>query len=467
MFVLYSSNILGTYTTASLEALAYPHGHRERSRYAERLVAPSVQNLLKTDSAYRPKRAQAEMLYVYAQGFRKSPQCDVLPNQDHQVPDKGRLFAFYPIRFGRVLQIERIGSVYFIDYELGTYVDYGATTDCSIDQMRSILAGSGRKFPLPEYEIGDSKALEWPDEAADGPVETDTNPRHSGHFLDRIEVEDSNAIRSLTTFKSTVDREREAWESVIDHLASQECDLRGCLFYRVSRVLIPRAWPIRLIPRYRLREMNFSHRHVRHELVIPAGTLAVLPFETYRPEPPLPLQVSISATGEGIAGVEPSEFRFDTRYNKKDIILGTNRVLGDVMSRVVIKVSRDAPLYECLKTRLPPDPIRDTGPGMHPYPVNDVLPVLEFPLRLSLGTPIVLLAFLSLVAGLVLLSMSAADWMAINSLAVEAGMLSSSTPVPFTTVQPIHAALALIGKISGAALPTLVAFILFRRTKLT
>src|SRR6266496_3648154 len=106
MFYLFSSDSTPRYKTDILDVLCYPQGHIFRFRYQDQYISDELKQLV---SAPRLPRNKSGII-VYA---------------EHETKGTYREFCFYPVRQVTIERIFVKGSVYYVDFRLGAFLDYG------------------------------------------------------------------------------------------------------------------------------------------------------------------------------------------------------------------------------------------------------------------------------------------------------------------------------------------------------
>lgn len=313
MLYLFSSDATPRYKTNILDVLCYPEKHLFRFRYQEQYVSPDI-----TSSISGKSFSGESGFIIYAEITTKGPH---------------REFRFYPIRRIEIKRIFLEGSIYYVDFKLGKFVDYGSgeTAERKRDEYQRKIDGlSFRPLPLLQEDSSHKWGKTWyiPEsreiEYRDGLDETALT---QGYFC-------TTAKENIVDLSRRSDAQ--SWESVADILSrSSSMNLSVFYFvkgfYRVARNIVGKRSE-KLIACF---DDGWTTKYP-----IPMGKSAVLKLLTYRSEKSrdiFPQKLTINADKDVLAGISQREILIDSHYNEDRIELAFKRVFDSILSSISIE----------------------------------------------------------------------------------------------------------------------------------
>lgn len=126
-------------------------------RYFLEHVADGVQRLPDEDGSLQLPNSDRRALLVYAQGT------PVAPGQAGKL-DATKRFAFFPLRFATIVRIQKQGTVFYADLQLGSFPDlrdHNRNTTASLSKFRAFCEHQGQCYPLPAPPFDGGNALVW------------------------------------------------------------------------------------------------------------------------------------------------------------------------------------------------------------------------------------------------------------------------------------------------------------------
>ena|SRR5487761_118156 len=301
MIYFFSSNFYKLYEKDVLDACCYPEGHVMRLRYSEKFVPECVRNSPATWLGH-------EGLIIFA--------------DKEGTGESATDFAFYPIREAKIVNIQLLAGILFVDAMLGNFVNYGAEDD---------------KIKEKQWDQAIKQLPERPH--SPGSV-------NEGYFL--------YVLRDGGIAYSTEESgDQLAWRSVIERInrsALAEClTFRVLGFYRVRnrliagiekwseqathRVRLGKGWKRRLI-----RPLGFVSRLSASKIPpkvsatkcmyeMPMGKLVILKLLFYRSgKAPMNRILKISLSGHTFSSTSVDRIAVQYRYNHETVFLACNRV---------------------------------------------------------------------------------------------------------------------------------------------
>ena len=265
-----------------------------------------------------------------------------------------------------VLRIHRERSVYYVDVQLGGFVNYGEQRDRANEQLEKFqksLEGL-KNHPLPPLREdprvdGGQTGLTWTkDDEKPVPMRAGLRDTTQGYFFDLVvnqpgcwcplpDTGRKKGLRKVVTFPCEESGKGSAWESVIE-VVSQASSMKRCIFYRVAGFYsIGRRWywPLR-----KERMIKLANRGWNTKYPLPMGSIVNLRLVFYRSNRAEQWmldgkqKLTISAGGDGIAGLSRTEIPILSRYDEEQVEIACKRMLDSVLAP--INISHDAGVHD-------------------------------------------------------------------------------------------------------------------------
>ena len=315
MFYLFSSDSTSRYKTDILDVLCYPAGHIFRFRYQDHYVSEEVK---KRTTEKKPLKSEKGIV-VYA---------------EHQSKGAYRQFCFYPVRQVTIERVFVQGSIYYVDFRVGAFIDYGRGENKrkkQVEYQQQMKKLSYHPTPLLEEKDGRRWGKVW-DVASKTLVDYDESQtgkqlEHGYYFT--YETENS--------LGETLGTDPLAWESVVDVL-SHSPTMKSCLFFLTTGFFrVKRAWKI---GSYRETPIEGFDDGWNTKYPLPMGKTVVLKLLFYRPEDSpniYPQKLAINVDRDVLAGISQQEILVHSHYNEERVELAFKRVYDSVLSALSIE----------------------------------------------------------------------------------------------------------------------------------
>jgi hypothetical protein len=408
MFTLISSDATELFKKNIREILCQPIGYVAQLRYDKDYVSERILSNCSTEAGagdWLRELRDAEALIVYAQTPR----------------DLSQPFQFVPVRRGYVVAIRQIGTVIYIEVQLGGYPDLTGWVEGSQDEKDFVAWLAGKHHPLVAQKVKQETLR----------VEDDTSLEVEkvvgrGTFFDLDRPWKQSHVGSKRS-------EDERWQSVVDCLA-RLASMRVAIFFRVIGFYVACRRLTFHGPKTTSKVCKMESRFGVPSHLLPMGKPVDLRLVFYRPRHTTPQVIEADFIVEfdeaAFSKIPSNKISLRGRYDEVAVRLVTKRVFDSVAAPVVVRLSSKH------------------GPRQVPEPL--LMTAIVPPRWMMWG-----LIPLSLVAIPILVGISADD---IRNLASLFGL-----DCPHVAVCRDASATSWLAKLVGALLTGAVGFIAFRR----
>lgn len=387
MFYLFSSDSTPRYKRNILDTLCYPEGHIFRFRYQDKYVSDEITNWTipeipnqKFKGSTLSERIEEMMFQRLEERGRKG----VIVYAEHTGYPPNREFNFFPIREIEIIRIKVEGSIYYVDFKFGQFINYYRGLDherIKLESSRQQKAAEYKRdfqtqinatkyHPLPSLTEDTNKIKQGKMWNKDTNRIVDYDVRFSnttqGYFLHHIphsvpQQTQPPAIDYLTgqtldlSFTDEISPNL-AWESIID-LLSVSPSMDHCIFYRVMGFYQVAGWFVGLGGK-KERKVELSNDGWSTKYPLPMGREVVLKLLFYRSEyaHQIPVQkFEIRTDGDAFAGFSEKQLFVLSQYNEERIQIACKRVFDSVLAPISIERTPD-PTYTDDNKILAPHP---------------------------------------------------------------------------------------------------------------
>ena len=298
MFFLFSSNHTTRYKRNALEMLCYPDGHAFTVRYGHKHVTPLLTKLHTRGDTLLDWNHQFGNLgiAVYAEK----------PNSNQTGP-----FRFCPLREVRIVRIRVLGSVYYIDLRLGSFINFGLSDGSSASHLKrwqGYFESIDKGPQPPEARAPESYFVLWKDECG-------------------------------VDYSTTENVPFQAWESTVD-LLSRFTSMQRAIFYHVLGFYVPsklREWdpgPLGEEP-IPIEDDGWVTR-----FPFPMGRIVTLRLIFFRSSKAsigvFPARLSVEIDDSAFAGVSTKKLEVLNRYNEERVELACRRAWDNILAPITI-----------------------------------------------------------------------------------------------------------------------------------
>jgi hypothetical protein len=343
-------------------------------------------------------------------------------------------FTYVPLRFGRVIRVRSVGSIVYVDVELGGFPDLTDWKDFKgvrgfhkwmSERASPIIpkpADPPSQLPLPgagasidEATIDGSHAFSGKcDLAIFGPVRGEIpNPvgsvtvQFDGMLTSplgrRVEAlvtgikatkTPKQKIRGVGLFfflcegwelkGSLVHSEDQCWESVIDQLAPL-ASMEAVLFYRVKGFFSAKQSILqRCFGEWSSVQCPIKNKLGQNVFQLEMGKPVDLRVAFYRPRnavpPVLAAEFTVECSDDAFSKIPDNRIQLQSRYDEVDVRLVTKRIFDNVLAPVSIRLAIDQP------KNIAAEPLLLTKVLVPAWVIPALLPALLLvPILLSLG----------------------------------------------------------------------------------
>jgi hypothetical protein len=319
MFYLFSSDSTPRYKTDILDVLCYPERHIFRFRYQDQYVSDEVKQLV---GKKKPPKNESGII-IYAEVQSKGPY---------------REFDFYPIRQVTIERVFVKGSIYYVDFRLGAFVDYGrgAQAEKSKSEYQTNL-NALKLHPLPllqedethkwgkVWDIASKTITDYDDKSAEKQLT-------HGYYL-------SYEVKS--SLGEVLGTDPIVWESVVNTL-SRSPSMKSSLFFLISGFYrVRRRWRV---GKHRETLIESFDDGWNTKYPFPMGKRVVLKLLFYRPEDSpniYPQRLAVNVDKDVLAGISQQEILVQSHYNEERVELAFKRVFDSVLSALSIEYKPD------------------------------------------------------------------------------------------------------------------------------
>ena len=345
MFYLFSSDATRRYKTDILDALCYPENHIFRFRYQEQYVSDEIKQWQKAKAelkTVRTKRIDREERRLKEQAtLLDGTKTGIIVYAETSGSELDRHVSFYPVR---QVEIERVfveGSVYYVDFRLGQFVNYGRGDEAETrkkeyhDKLKQIPMR-----PLP-YVPKEAQGKVWHIERKEIVNSQDYNRKEttSGYFFSYFD--DDVSAQSLTKESGS-----QAWESVADVLSrSQSMDSSIFFlvpgFYKIVKTFrLKRISRFRVVRKRREKLIRSFDDDWSTKYPIPMGKSVVLKLLFFRSEDApdiFPQELAINTDTDVLAGISQTQVLVHSHYNEERVELAFKRIFDSILSSISIE----------------------------------------------------------------------------------------------------------------------------------
>lgn len=319
MFYLFSSDSTPRYQTDILDVLCYPARHIFRFRYQDQYVSDEVKQLV---GAKKPPKNEPGII-IYAEHEAKGPY---------------REFAFYPVRQVTIERVFVKGSIYYVDFRLGAFVDYGRGANAEKRKREYQSKLNALNFhPVPLLQEDDSHkwGKVW-DIASKTLADYDEKIAEkqllNGYYF---------SYEAKSSLGEVLSSDPLAWESVVNTL-SRSPSMKSSLFFLTSGFYrVRRAWKV---GEYRESPIESFDDGWNTKYPLPMGKSVVLKLLFYRPEDSpniYPQKLGVNVDKDVLAGISHQEILVQSHYNEERVELAFKRVFDSALSALSIEVTPD------------------------------------------------------------------------------------------------------------------------------
>lgn len=328
MFYLFSSASSTRYKTDVLDTLCYPEDHIFRFRYQDKYVDDEIGTWANKTVFDKLTDQQKLAVVIYAEESRS---------------DAGYYFKFYPLREVQIIQIQKEGSIFYVDFKFGKFINYfHSGRDKAFDEQKKFQSTLNRldRYPLPPLKKDASGQLRgkiWSEGGQQIDFDSALASASGGYFFNHVEEESENHLKY--SVGDTVNNPNQAWESVVEVL-SQSPSMNTCIFYLIEGFYTTekKRW---FFGEWEERLAKSRSRKLDSIYPLPMGRDAVLKLLFYRSSKAvdvLPRTLEIKAGSDAFAGFSQKEIAIHSRYNEERILIASKRVLDDVLSPISIEL---------------------------------------------------------------------------------------------------------------------------------
>lgn len=343
MFYLFSSDYSTRYKRNVLDILCYPEGQIFRFRYQDYHVSDEIKGWEQSKLSKKLKEVGKKGVLIYAETAGEIPS---------------KTFNFYPTREGEIIRIQVIGSVYYIDFKLGDFIDYNDQLTKNTEPFHDTI--KKLKFsPLPPLtyktdtdgnKLNEQEGLTWYEDK-DQPTAYDPSSESNiqGFFFFFIPKLSTapGLFPKLSTSTGLIKYSKgglnnlKAWESVVEALSSS-ASMKACVFYLIEGFYrVRRSWFLfGRREEYLIRPKN-DNWDTKYPLKM--GKSFVMKLLFYRSSNAisiLPQTLEIKTDGDAFAGFSQKEILILSRYNEERILIACKRIFDSVFAPIIIELKK-------------------------------------------------------------------------------------------------------------------------------
>jgi hypothetical protein len=392
MFYLFSSDATARYKRNVLDILCYPEGHIFTFRYQDRYVSDTIISWTSGQLPNwwdkvrgwltRQSPLSLRLEKAISEKLNEAGRRGVTIYAETKEPPPHKRFNFFPVREIEIIRIKVEGSIYYVDFRLGKFINYYAglnSQTIGVENDRYQKAAENKDefqkqleatayHPLPPLTINQSQqkyGKTW-DKSTGlmGDYTSALTNTTQGHFFSFVpnQAQDKTkhlAIQYLTGQSCSPPLTDEfvpnqSWESIAD-LLSKSSSMNYSIFYLVMGFFIlQRRWGRGTKYRERLLPPVNDGWSTRYPL--PMGKNVILKLLFYRSEeaPQIPTQkLDIKTEGEAFAGFSEKQILMLSNYNEERIQIACKRVFDSTLAPISIQRIPDTTFAEDSKILAP------------------------------------------------------------------------------------------------------------------
>lgn len=335
MFYLFSSDYSTKYKRNVLDILCYPESQIFRFRYQDYHVSDEIKGWAKSQSELSKKLKEVGNtgVLIYAETAGDIPS---------------KTFNFYPTREGEIIRIQVVGSVYYIDFKLGDFIDYNDQLTKNTESFHETI--KKLKFsPLPPLtyktdaagnKLNEQEGLTWyEDKNQPTAYDPSTKSKTQGFFFSFIPK--SATSPGLIKYSKGGLNNLKAWESVVEALSSS-ASMKACVFYLIEGFYrVRRSWFLfGRREEYLIRPKN-NNWDTKYPLKMGKSfVLKLLFYRSSNATPILPQTLEIKTDGDAFAGFSQKEILILSRYNEERILIACKRIFDSVFAPIIIELKK-------------------------------------------------------------------------------------------------------------------------------
>ena len=376
MFYLFSSDATARYKRNVLDILCYPEGHIFTFRYQDRYVSDTIINWTSGQlpdwwdkvrgwfSGQSPLSLRLEK--VISGKLNEAGRRGVTVYAETKDPPPHKRFNFYPVREVEIIRIKVEGSIYYVDFRLGKFINYYAGLDSQTigvesnrlqkavenkDEFQKQLEATAY-HPLPVLTVNDEKKKSgktWDKSTGKIVDYSDTLVSTTqGHFFSYVPNQPQDqtkhlAIQYLTGQPCSPPFTQEfipnqSWESIAD-LLSKSSSMNFSIFYLVMGFFkLKRNWGGD--SKYREKLLPLVNEGWTTRYPLPMGKNVILKLLFYRAEdaPKIKTQkFDIKTEGDAFAGFSEKQILMLSNYNEERIQIACKRVFDSTLAPISIQ----------------------------------------------------------------------------------------------------------------------------------